>query len=228
MHLNSFEAGVDVPEAVMDKKHRSHRKSHSGEGKAYVRAGLKPKLSVHMDLAELEENTSASDHEIIHEELPVCSKAVAALTLDVETEQWPSLREAANGWDFCSELSEASEVSASTVTTSSWVSVGSPTKSYAAKLLAGYGTADQKPQQLPTLKKSSLAPTEEATLVKAVFKELTPEEVEVEQQIGDMRQKGWQKTHKTSQSVAARRKVAYQSARRAEQRNQCKAVLCED
>jgi len=62
----------------------------------------------------------------------------------------------------------------------------------------------------------------------STFRVPKPEEAEVEHEIGDMRQKGWQKTHKTSQSATAQKRVAYQAARRAEQRQQSKAAELED
>jgi len=207
---------MDVPEAAMDKRHRRHRQARSGEGKAYVRPGLKLKLSVHVEMPELdseEEITTASDHS--KDELPEseCSTPVAVATLDVESELWPSLREAANDFDFCSEFSEVSEVE-SIATTSSWVAVGSE-KSYAA---AAKKSPSQKP--CPVLKKTATEPARPLPEVSAL-----PEEPEEPLGAGDMRQKGWQKAHKASQSATARRKVAYQAARRAEQRQRCKEAL---
>jgi len=227
MHLNSFDSGVDVPEAVVDRRHRRHRQGISGEGKAYVRRGLKPKLSIHFeipDVASDDEDTTASEHTENAEELPV--PACTPSTLDVEAEAWPSLRQAAESdWDFCSEQSEASEVpsEASIVTSSSWIPVGLTAKSYAT-LLAGY-PGDQTPQQWPTAKKSTVAAPKMSTSesVKAgVLTEQMPESNIESDECGDLRQKGWQKTHKTSFSMAARKKVAYQTARRAEQRRMCK------
>jgi len=229
MHLNSFDSGVDVPEAVVDRRHRRHRQGISGEGKAYVRRGLKPKLSTHFeipDLASDDEDTTASEHTENAEELPV--PACTPSTLDVEAEAWPSLRQAAEDWDFCSEQSETSEVpsEASIVTSSSWIPVGSTAKSYAASLLTGYPTGDQKPQQWPTVKKSTVAASKTTTTSEsvkaAVLKEQMPESDIESDECGDLRQKGWQKTHKTSFSMAARKKLAYQTARRAEQRRMCK------
>mmetsp|Transcript_106813 Transcript_106813/g.189825 ORF Transcript_106813/g.189825 Transcript_106813/m.189825 type:complete len:216 (-) Transcript_106813:210-857(-) len=212
MHLNSS----DLPEAALDKRH--HRRQD--QARLAKRPGLKPKLSVLAELPEPasdEENTTGSDHtdqEELPEELPVlvCSSPVAA-TLDVESEQWPSLREAANDWDFCSELSEASDISAVSATTtsswidvsdttsswnardsSSWIAVATPKKSYAAKLLAG-SPANQTPQQWPSLKKNLAVKAEES---KAPDRQAPclEDEAQVEPDEKQLRQMGWQKTHR--------------------------------
>jgi len=221
----------------MERRHRRHRQARSGEGKAYMRPCLKPKLTAHVELVEVYsdgENSTASDAKDTLEELggSDCSTPVSlSPALDVEAETWPSLREAANDFDFCSELSETpslvSEVSINTVNTnSSWVALGSK-KSYAG-LLAGYA-GEQKPQQWPSLKKNLPVATKEVGFPETVEVAL-PEGPEVEpDNNSDLRQKGWQKNHKTSKNEAFQRKVAYQASRRAEQRQQGKnarAALC--
>jgi len=201
MHLNSFEVGVDVPEAFCDKRHRRHRQPRSGEGKAYTKPSLKQKVSANMELAE--DSVGTTTYRItkpVQGEVLVESP-VESTGLDVEKENWPSLNGYAGSED---------------------AKLVAPAKSYAALLPESKTEA----QQWQTVKKSSGLPKPKEpspTEVKVVLQEKVPEDPESEaDEAGDFRPRGWSKGQKSSKSAAAQRKVAYQSARRAEQRRQCK------
>lgn len=247
VHSNSFEAGIDVPETMVGRRHRRRRQG-AGENKTQQRRPLKAKLPSLAELPELsaseaEDSTdvNSSDADALASQSECSgphSPSGEVSTVDLQVESWPSLHEAADdGWDLCSEVSVVSD----TNSTKSWVQIDvdrSPAMKPYAALLAGNPSAG-KPAQWPILKKTTLQKTETPANIKSEAyqtaesngdksENVTCIDDDFSDDFGDFRPRGWQKSHKSSLSVAAMRKVDYQKARRDLQRQQFKEAACEE
>lgn len=161
-------------------------------------------------------------------------------TADSNLAVWPSLRQSATGWDFCSDASEHSWVDTHDLEACETIEVAPQEESVVAKDGQRSSTAAVRPslaellsQQQETLRYAGgvQPPAHGYQLPSKTHRCRRPKKVNVEaygvandefNPSGLSRK--WKKQHKASWNARTQRKVAEQSAKRAEQRQRSLAV----